>query len=90
MDRLPGVIFVTGVIEDVLAIKEARAKNIPVIALADSNVDPREVDYVIPANEDAVSSLKIMMAYAIKTILDAKQKVLVEKAKVEKTIQEKK
>ena len=79
MDRLPGAIFVTGVVEDNLAIKEAKIKNIPVIALSDTNIDPRDIDYVIPANEDAVSSLKILMAYVVKTVLVAKQKMATEK-----------
>lgn len=78
MDKLPGAILVTGMIEDNLAVKEAKIKNIPVIALADSNNDPRDIDYIIPANEDAVSSLKIIMTYIIKTILAAKKKAAVE------------
>lgn len=86
MDRLPGAIFVTGVVEDNLAIKEARIKNIPVIALADTNIDPRDIDYIIPANEDAVSSLKILMAYVVKAVLAAKQKVVVEKAALDKAV----
>ncbi len=88
MDKLPGAIFVTGVVEDNLAIKEARIKNIPVIALADTNIDPRGIDYIIPANEDAVSSLKILMAYVVKAVLDAKQKVVTEKAALDKTATE--
>jgi small subunit ribosomal protein S2 len=88
MDRLPGAIFVTGVVEDNLAIKEARIKNIPVIALADSNIDPRDIDYIIPANEDAVSSLKILMAYVIKAVLSAKQKVVADKAALDKAAAE--
>ncbi len=79
MDKLPGAILVTGMIEDNLAVKEAKIKNVPVIALADSNIDPRDIDYIIPANEDAVSSLKIIMTYVIKTILAAKKKSAVEK-----------
>jgi small subunit ribosomal protein S2 len=77
MMKLPGAIFVTGVIEDELAIKEAIKRNIPVIALADTNVDPRNVDYPIPANEDAVSSLRLMIAYITKAVLDGKEKAQV-------------
>lgn len=90
MDRLPGAIFVTGVVEDSLAIKEAKIKNIPVIALADTNIDPRDIDYIIPANEDAVSSLKILMAYVVKTVLSAKQKVVTEKAALDSVAVEEK
>ncbi len=74
MEKIPGAIFVTGVIEDKLAIKEAKIKGVPVIALVDSNVDPKDIDYPIPANEDAVSSLKLLIGYITKAILDSKQK----------------
>jgi len=74
MTKLPGAIFVTGVIEDDLAIKEAVKRNIPIIALIDTNVDPSHVDYPIPANEDAVSSLRLMIAYVTKAVLSGKEK----------------
>jgi len=74
MTKYPGAIFVTGIIEDNLAIQEARIKNIPIIALADTNVDPTKIDYPIPANEDAVSSLKLMIAYVVKAVLDGQAK----------------
>jgi small subunit ribosomal protein S2 len=90
MHKLPAAIFVTGVVEDNLAIKEAKIKHIPVIALADSNIDPRDIDYIIPANEDAVSSLKIIMAYVIKSVLSAKQKIVAEKAALDKVAEIKK
>jgi small subunit ribosomal protein S2 len=84
MYGLPGAVFVASVIDDNLAIKEAKNKNIPVIAIADSNVDPADVDYIIPANDDAVSALKIIMSYVVKTVLEAKVKknVLPEEKKV--------
>jgi len=74
MNKLPGAIIITGVVEDNLAIKEARKKGVPIIGLIDTNVDPSEIDFPIPANEDAVSSLKLMLAYLVKTILDGKKK----------------
>jgi small subunit ribosomal protein S2 len=75
MQKLPGAVFVVGILEDDLAIKEAKRKNIPVIALVDTNVNPELVDYPIPANEDAVSSIRLMLAYIIKIILDSKNKI---------------
>jgi small subunit ribosomal protein S2 len=72
MTKFPGAIFVTGVLEDNLAIQEARIKKIPIIALADTNVDPSQIDYPIPANEDAVSSLRLMIAHITKAVIDAK------------------
>ncbi len=74
MVKLPGAIFVTGVIEDDLAVKEAVKKNIPIIGLVDTNVDPSLIDYPIPANEDAVSSLRLMIAYVAKAVLNGKEK----------------
>jgi len=74
MTKLPAAILVTGVIEDNLAVKEAKKKKIPIIALVDTNVDPGEIDFPIPANEDAVSSLRIMLAYICQTVLKAKEK----------------
>jgi len=75
IQKLPGAIFVTGVNEDNLAIKEAQKKNIPIIALTDTNVNPEGIDYIIPANEDAVSSLKLMLAYIIQAILEGKKQI---------------
>lgn len=74
MNRLPGAIIATGVIEDRLAIDEARKKNIPVIALTDTNVDPTIIDYPIPANDDAVSSLKLILAFLVKAVLTGKER----------------
>jgi small subunit ribosomal protein S2 len=74
MEKLPGAIFVAGIIEDELAIKEAAKRNIPVIALVDSNVNPQDVDFPIPANEDAVSSIKLMLGYISKAVLEGKDK----------------
>lgn len=76
MMKLPGAIVVTGVIEDHLAIKEAVRAGVPVIALADTNVDPSNIDYLIPANDDAISSLRIMLAYIVKNILKSKPAII--------------
>ena len=74
MTKLPGAIFIASAIEDSLALDEAVNRNIPVIALTDTNIDPSKVDYPIPANEDAVSSLKLMLSYIVKAVLEGKEK----------------
>lgn len=61
MAKLPDVLFVVDMRENALAIKEARAKSIPVVAIADTNVDPTQADYPIPANDDAVISVKYIL-----------------------------
>lgn len=68
MSELPAAIFVTSVKEDALAIAEAKKIGIPVIAIADTNVNPSQVDYPIPANDDAISSLRLILAYACKAM----------------------
>lgn len=84
MTKLPGAIFVVGTIEDDLAVKEAAIKNIPVVALVDSNVNPERITYPIPANEDAISSIKLMLAYVVKAVLEGKDNAITAKAKEEK------
>lgn len=68
MQGIPGAIFVTDVEADKLAIKEAQRLNVPVVAITDTNVDPDEVNYLIPANDDAVSSLKFILAHVCKIL----------------------
>lgn len=61
LKKLPDAVFVTDINEDRIAVNEARGKNIPIIALADTNTDPGLVAYPIPANDDALSSIKIIV-----------------------------
>lgn len=68
MDKLPGAIFVIDIKKEFLALEEANKLGIPVIALVDTNVDPTLVTYRIPANDDAIRSVKLfteVMANAI-------------------------
>jgi len=74
MTKFPAAVFIASVNEDNLAIKEAKNKNISTIAFVDSNTDPQDIDYPIPANEDAISSLKLMLGYICKAILEGKEK----------------
>jgi small subunit ribosomal protein S2 len=71
MSDLPGVVFAVSVKEDNLAIAEAKKMGIPVIAIADTNVDPSRIDYPIPANDDAISSIRLILAYVYKAIQEA-------------------
>lgn len=61
LERLPDAIFVLDMKKDDLAVKEARMKGIKVIGIADTNVDPTLADYPIPANDDAISSVKYIL-----------------------------
>ena len=58
MTRLPGALFVVDIKREHIAIKEARKLKIPIFAMVDTNSDPREVDFVIPSNDDASKSIE--------------------------------
>ncbi|HHE76913.1 MAG TPA: 30S ribosomal protein S2 [Candidatus Parcubacteria bacterium] len=61
MESVPDAIFVLDVKKDELAVREARKKRIPVIGIVDTNINPELVDYLIPANDDAISSVKYIL-----------------------------
>ena len=60
MSRLPGAIFIVDTRKERNAIAEARKLHIPVVAIADTNCDPDEIDYIIPGNDDAFRSIKLI------------------------------
>ncbi len=72
MAELPGVVFVTDINADKIAVREAKTLGIPVIAFADTNSNPEDVDYPIPANDDALSSLEYILANVAKTLTNKK------------------
>jgi small subunit ribosomal protein S2 len=76
--EMPGAMLVTDIKENDLAIKEAKKVGIPVIALADTNVDPTLVEYPIPANDDAISSVRLILSYVCKAIKE-ENKIIEEK-----------
>lgn len=73
MDRLPAVIFVADVVRDRIIVNEANKVKIPVVAITDSNADPDGVNYAIPANDDAVSSLGYVITKVKEALVSAKQ-----------------
>ncbi len=72
MESLPNAVFVADIKQDELAVKEARKMKIPVIAIIDSNNNPGEVDFCVPGNNDALSSLKYILGLIVKTIKESK------------------
>jgi small subunit ribosomal protein S2 len=70
MSRLPAALFVVDIKAEHIAIKEAQKLNIPVIAMVDTNSDPREVDYVIPSNDDASKSIDKILTLVTDAIKD--------------------
>ncbi|TNJ44296.1 30S ribosomal protein S2 [Tamlana fucoidanivorans] len=68
MTRLPGALFVVDIKREHIAIKEAQKLNIPIFAMVDTNSDPRQVDYVIPANDDASKSIDKILSHVTSAI----------------------
>jgi small subunit ribosomal protein S2 len=82
MTGRPAAVFVVDVLIDYLAVREARKLDIPVVALADTNVDPSQIDYPIPCNDDATKGVNLILDY-IKTAIEEGQAKA--KARSEKT-----
>ena len=72
MRATPGMLFVTHSTIDRIAIEEARALQIPVIGIADTDTDPDPLDYVIPANDDSANCLQLFISNMAQTVLEAR------------------
>ena len=68
MTRLPGALFVVDIKREHIAIKEAQKLKIPIFAMVDTNSDPREVNYVIPANDDATKSIDKILTLVVDAV----------------------
>ena len=70
MTRLPGALFVVDIKREHIAIKEAQKLNIPIFAMVDTNSDPRQVDYVIPSNDDASKSIEKVLSLVTSAVAE--------------------
>lgn len=73
MRELPGAIFVVDTKRELIAVAEARRLKIPIIGLVDTNADPDEVDYVIPANDDAIRSVALMARVIADAVIEGNE-----------------
>lgn len=73
MSEQPAAVIVVDAIQDKNAIREAKTLHIPVIAICDTNVDPTNVDYVIPANDDSVKATTLILDYINEAIKEGKK-----------------
>ena len=71
MRRLPGAIFVVDPHREEIAVAEARRLEIPIVAMTDTNCDPDLIDWVIPANDDAIRSVRLIAAKVADAVLEA-------------------
>ncbi len=80
MSRLPGALFIVDIKKEAIAVQEAHRLNIPVYAVVDTNCDPDEVDYLIPANDDAVKTIELIVKRMADAVLDGAVKAKETKA----------
>ena len=73
MKGMPGAIFVVDPKKEKIAVREARILAIPIVGIVDTNCDPDDVDYVIPANDDAIRAVKLIAGTMADAVLEAKQ-----------------
>ncbi len=73
MKGMPGAIFIVDPKKEKIAVKEARTLGIPVVGIVDTNCDPDDVDYIIPANDDAIRAVKLIASSMADAIIEGKQ-----------------
>ncbi len=88
MNKLPDAMFVIDPRKERIAIAEAHKLNIPIIGIVDTNCDPDEIDYVIPANDDAIRAVKLLTSKMADAILEVKQGEETEVVETEETAAE--
>ena len=70
---MPGAMFIVDPKKEKIAVKEARILGIPVVGIVDTNCDPDDVDYIIPANDDAIRAVKLIAGKMADAIIEANQ-----------------
>ena len=80
LTRLPSALFVVDVLKENIAVKEANRLGIPVFAIVDTNSDPKDIDFVIPANDDAKDSVEVILNACCQAIAEGLEERKAEKA----------
>jgi small subunit ribosomal protein S2 len=70
----PGAVFVVDVITEANALREAKKLGLKTVAIADTNVDPTDIDYIIPANDDAIKTIQLIVDYVKQAVEEGKSK----------------
>jgi small subunit ribosomal protein S2 len=74
MSKLPGAVFVVDIKKEDIAVKEAKRLNIPVFAMVDTNCDPDPIDHIIPANDDAVKTIELIIKNMADAVIEGQAK----------------
>ncbi len=80
LTRLPSALFVVDVMKENIAVREAKRLGIPVFAIVDTNSDPRDIDFMIPANDDAKNSIELILGACCSAIAEGLEERKAEKA----------
>jgi len=83
LTRLPAALFIVDVLKEKIAVREAHRLGIPVFAIVDTNSNPEDIDFVIPANDDASQSIKLIVGTMTKAVQEGLNERKVEKEKDE-------
>ena len=83
MHEMPGVIFIVDSTKEHICVKEAKALHIPMVGLIDTNCDPSDIGYVIPGNDDAIRSVKLIASAIADAVIEAREGVSVNKEQAE-------
>lgn len=75
MEKLPDIVFIVDTVYEHIALKEARRMRIPIVAICDTDADPDLVDYPIPANDDAIRSVKLICSIIADAVCEGKKTV---------------
>lgn len=70
MKGLPDMIFIVDVVREITAVHEANLKDVPIIAMVDTNCDPTKIDYVVPSNDDAIRAIKLVVGKIADAVLE--------------------
>ena len=89
IDRKPDALFIVDTHLENLAVREANRTGVKVVGIVDTNADPDNIDYVIPANDDAVGSLELIISYIMDAWLEGRQQMDEKKKEEEKAQEEK-
>ena len=73
MKGMPGALFIVDPKKERIAVKEARILGIPIVGIVDTNCDPDDVDYIIPANDDAIRAVKLIAGRMADAVIEANQ-----------------
>ncbi|MCP4050619.1 MAG: 30S ribosomal protein S2 [bacterium] len=75
MNALPMIVFIVDTHKEQIAVKEANRLNIPIVGVVDTNADPTEIQYPVPANDDAIRAIKLICSIISQAVLDAKEEM---------------